>query len=194
MYVGRLLSEGARRAGWNPFRYPAAINSRPYPDIDALRRPPCVNCGFCSGYGCPNNAKSSAAVTTLRAALLSRHCQLRFNCFASALRTTDGGRQVVGVDYFDADGQPASATGDRYILAASAMESVRLCLLSDLGLTEGARFHLGRHMLFHYQTNGVGIFKQRMHGERGQSVTNGLLSLGMLVVILRDKQYQPQRL
>jgi hypothetical protein len=29
-------------------------------------------------------------------------------------------------------------------------------------------------MLFHLQTNGVGLFKQRIHGERGQSVTNGI--------------------
>ena len=29
-------------------------------------------------------------------------------------------------------------------------------------------------MIFHYQTNGVGIFRQRVHGERGSSVTNGM--------------------
>ncbi len=67
-----------------------------------------------------------------------------------------------------------TATGDHFILAASAMESARLVLLSDLALGEGPAFHVGRHMLFHCQTNGVGIFKQRIHGERGQSVTNGI--------------------
>lgn len=67
------------------------------------------------------------------------------------------------------------ASADRYILAASAMESVRLVLLSDtLGLSAGPKFHLGRHMLFHAQTTAVGIFKQRLHGERGASVTNGM--------------------
>jgi choline dehydrogenase-like flavoprotein len=54
------------------------------------------------------------------------------------------------------------------------MESVRLSLLSEFALSTGPAFHLGRHMLFHYQTNGVGIFKQRIHGERGASVTNGM--------------------
>ena len=29
-------------------------------------------------------------------------------------------------------------------------------------------------MLFHYQTTAVGIFRQRLHGERGQAVTNGI--------------------
>lgn len=174
MYVGRLLAEGARRAGWTPFNYPAAINSRPYPAAPAaLQRPPCVNCGFCSGFGCPNNAKSSAAVTTLRAALLSGRCQLRFNCHVRRLVAGGAGR-ITAVEYIDPDGAVRSAAGDHVILAASAMESARLVLLSDLALAAGPAFHLGRHMLFHYQTIGVGIFRQRVHGERGQSVTNGL--------------------
>ncbi|MEO8605374.1 MAG: NAD(P)-binding protein, partial [bacterium] len=42
MYIGRVLSEGARKAGYHPIRYPAAINSRPYPAAPALQRPPCV--------------------------------------------------------------------------------------------------------------------------------------------------------
>jgi gluconate 2-dehydrogenase alpha chain len=133
-----------------------------------------VSCGFCSGFGCPNNSKSSAAVTTLRAALLTGNCQLRFNCFARRLLTDDARRHIVGVEYIDPDGDLQTASADRYLLAASAMESVRLALLSDLALGSGPRFHLGRHMLFHYQTNGVGIFRQRVHGERGSSVTNGM--------------------
>ncbi|MBX3026661.1 GMC family oxidoreductase [bacterium] len=172
MYVGRLLSAAARQAGYTPFHYPAAINSRPYPAAPALQRPPCVNCGFCSGFGCPNNAKSSAAVTTLRAALLSGRCQLRFNCHVRRLLAA--GRRVSAVEYVDPSGAVRTASGDHVILAASAMESVRLALLSDLALGDGPAYHLGRHMLFHYQTNGVGIFKQRIHGERGQAVTNGI--------------------
>lgn len=174
MYVGRLLSEGARKAGFHPIRYPAAINSRPYPAAPELQRPPCVNCGFCSGFGCPNNAKSSAAVTTLRAALLSGNCQLRFNSHVRRLIAGGGAGHVTSVEYFDPSGALRSATADRFILAASAMESARLVQLSDLALSPGPAFHLGRHMLFHFQTNGVGIFKQRIHGERGQSVTNGI--------------------
>jgi choline dehydrogenase-like flavoprotein len=174
MYVGRLLSAAALDAGYHPIRYPAAINSRPYPPIVGLERPPCVSCGFCSGFGCPNNSKSSAAVTTLRAALLSGNCQVRFNCFVRKLRTDGTGKHIIGVEYVDPDGEVQTATADQYILAASAMESVRLSLLSELGLSEGPQYHLGRHMLFHYQTNGVGIFRQRVHGERGSSVTNGM--------------------
>lgn len=174
MYIGRLLSKAAAEAGYHPIRYPAAINTRPYPAPAAFTRPPCVSCGFCSGFGCPNNAKSSAAVTTLRAALLSGRCQLRFNCFATGLVTGDSGRHITAVRYVDPEGRAATASGEHYILAASAMESVRLSLLSDLALSSGPAFHLGRHMLFHLQTNGVGIFRQRIHGERGIAISNGM--------------------
>jgi gluconate 2-dehydrogenase alpha chain len=111
-------------------------------------------------------------VTTLRAALLSGNCQLRFNSFVMRLLGANG--HITGVEYVDPVGQRQTATADRVILAASAMESARLVMLSDLPLAAGPAAHLGRHMLFHFQTIGVGIFKQRIHGERGQSVTNGI--------------------
>jgi len=167
MYVGLMLADAARRAGHHPIAYPAGINSRPYDG-----RPPCVSCGFCSGYGCPNNSKGSAAVTTLRKALLSGNCQLRFNCFARRLVTDGGGQHVTAVEYIDNDGMVQTAAAKQFILAASAMESARLCFLSG-GLGNGTD-QLGRHVMFHRQTQAVGIYKQRLHGERGLSVTNGM--------------------
>jgi gluconate 2-dehydrogenase alpha chain len=169
MYVAQVLAEGATAAGCHPFPYPTAVNSRPYGG-----RPPCIDCGFCSGYGCPNNSKCSPAVTTLREALLSGNCQLRFNCMVTRL-LHDAGRHVTAVEYVDGDGKRQQATADVFILAASAIESARLCLLSDrdgsgLGNSSGL---VGRNLMFHFQTIAVGIFKQRFHGERGRSVTHG---------------------
>src|SRR6185503_18883071 len=42
-------------------------------------RPPCVDCGLCSGFGCAINAKGVPAVVSVRKALLSKRCQLRYN-------------------------------------------------------------------------------------------------------------------
>jgi gluconate 2-dehydrogenase alpha chain len=170
MYVAEVVSEGARQQGYNPFPYPSAVNSRPYQG-----RPPCVDCGFCSGYGCPNNSKCSPAVTTLREALLTERCQLRFNCHVLRL-LHDGGRHVTGVEYVDGDGNPQQASADQFIIAASAIESARLCLLSDLGgpgLGNSSDM-VGRNLMFHFQTQAIGVFKQRFHGERGRSVTHGI--------------------
>lgn len=170
MYVGQVLSMGASASGYHPFPYPTAVNSRPYGG-----RPPCVDCGFCSGYGCPINAKCSPAVTTLREALLSGNCQLRCNCMVTRL-VHAAGQHVTGVEYIDGNGDRQTATADQFILSASAIESARLCLLSDpdgpgLGNSSGM---LGRNLMFHFQTLAAGIFKQRFHGERGRSVTNGM--------------------
>jgi choline dehydrogenase-like flavoprotein len=171
MYVGRVIANGATRLGYHPFNLPGAINTQPYDG-----RSPCVGCGFCSGYGCPRNAKGSPAVTTLRKALLTDNCQLRYNAHVARLLVDGSGRRVVAVEYIDNDGRPQSAAADIVILAASPIESARICLLSDpqgrgLGNSSG---HLGRHMMFHFQTITAGIYKQRLHGERGRSVTHAM--------------------
>ncbi|HVO22105.1 MAG TPA: GMC family oxidoreductase [Candidatus Margulisiibacteriota bacterium] len=171
MYVGRVLANGAKRLNYEPFNYPSAVNTRPYDG-----RSPCVGCGLCTNYGCARNAKGSPAVTTLRKALLTGNCQLRYNAHVSRLVMDAARQHVVGVEYIDDDGQKQVSTADYVILAASPIESVRLCFLSDpygpgIGNTYG---HLGRHMMFHFQTIAVGIFKQRLHGERGRSITNGM--------------------
>ena len=170
MYVANLLAEGARRVGLNPFPYPGAVTSQPY-----RGRPVCNDCGFCSGYGCPVNAKGSPPQTLLRDALLTGNVQIRFNATATRILTDGERRRATAVAYLDPDGDPAEVGGDRILLAASPIESVRLCLMSDpggpgLGNSSGL---LGRFLMFHYQTIGVGIYPQNLHGERGKSVTTG---------------------
>ena len=171
MYCGLVASEGARKLGYHPFPLPTAVNSRPY-----RGRPACVDCGFCSGYGCPNNAKGSPAVTFLRDALLTGRCQLRYNAPVVRLLADASGRRVTGVEYIDPGGGRQRATADVVILAASPIEDARLCLLSDpsgigIGNLSGL---VGRNLMFHYQVLAAGIFPQRLHGHRGRSVTHGM--------------------
>ncbi len=169
MYVGLVLANGAKQQGYTPFNTPVGLNTQPYDN-----RSPCASCGFCSGYGCPRHAKGSPAVTTLRKALLTQRCQLRYNAHVTRLLLDGSGRHVTGVEYIDDNGQTQSASADRVVLAASPVESVRICLLSDPGGAGvgNSRGHLGRHMMFHFQTIAVGIFRQRLHGERGCSITH----------------------
>ena len=176
MYFALLLVDGARQVmlpghgALNPHTYPAAINTRFYDE-----RPPCVDCGLCSGFGCPNNAKGSPAVTTLRRALLTGRCQLRFN--AQACRLVNDGGHVSAVEYIDGAGARQRATADAFVLAASPIESARLCLLSPtptgaaLGNSSG---QLGQNLMFHYQSNVNGFLPRRVHGQRGRAVTHGI--------------------
>lgn len=175
MYLGLLLAEGARRTSFaggplHPHAYPAAITSRFYGE-----RPPCVDCGYCSGFGCPSHAKGSPAVTALRRALRSGRCQLRFHAQVSRL-VNDGGH-VSAVEYVDGDGVLQSARADAFLLAASPIESARLCLLSPtpsgdaLGNSSG---QVGRNLMFHFQTNVNGFTAERVHGQRGRAVSHGI--------------------
>lgn len=167
MYVSLLAAEGAAKLGYTGFPYPTAINSRPYGG-----RPACIDCGACAGYGCPNNSKGSPAVTFLRQALLTGNCQVRYN--SSVARLLPAGGSISGVEYIDPDGSRQQAKADTCVLAANAIESPRLCFLSDPGGLGNSSGQVGRNLMFHLQTTTVGIFPQRLHGHRGRALTHGI--------------------
>jgi choline dehydrogenase-like flavoprotein len=170
MYVAELLSDGLRKLGYHPFPFPTAVNSRPYDG-----RPACVDCGYCSGYGCPSNAKGSPAVTMLRKALLSGNCQLVTQTRAVKVVVNGAGNEVTGIDCLDPEGKPVHYKADRYVLAASPIEDARLLLLSDRGGpgVGNSSGQVGRNLMFHYQTAALGVYEERVHGHRGRTVSHG---------------------
>lgn len=168
MYSNTVLADAARSLGYHPFAYPTAVASRPY-----RGRPACIDCGFCSGYGCPTNAKSSPAVTLLRDALLTGNVQLRFNCAVTRLVPNATATAVDAVEYVDATGAVLQVSADRYVLSASAGESARILLMSADGGLGNSSGLVGRNLMFHFQTIVIGVLRERVHGERGRSVTLG---------------------
>lgn len=177
MYFNLLLAEAARQTRLegeplHPHVAPAMINTQPRDG-----RPPCVDCGYCNSFGCPNHAKGAPPVTTLRRALVSGRCQLRFN--ATVVRLVHEGRRVVAAEYVDDDGALQRAEADAFLLAATAIESARLCLLSDpdgpgLGNSSGL---VGRNLMFHLQTGVNGFLPQRIHAQRGRTNSHALADL-----------------
>jgi choline dehydrogenase-like flavoprotein len=166
MYGGLVVGKGLASLGYTMFPYPTAVNSVPYDS-----RPACVDCGFCSGYPCPTNAKGSTAVTMLRKALLSGNCQLRAETRVVKLVTNGAGTAITSVEAIDPTGARVTYTADRYVLAASPIEDARLLQLSGgLGNSSGM---VGRNLMFHYQTVALGIFDERVHGYRGRTVAHG---------------------
>ena len=168
MYLGLKLADGARKTSLfgtplSPHAYPGTQASRPYDD-----RPPCNDCGLCSGFGCSINAKGTPLVS-LRKALLSGRCQLRYN--AQVVRLVHSGGRVTAVEYVDGTGAMQTATADAVVVAASAIESARLCLVSGIPSSSG---QIGQNLMFHFQTNVNGFSPERIHGERGRAVTNGI--------------------
>jgi gluconate 2-dehydrogenase alpha chain len=172
MYVAKLLADGAKQLGYTPFPYPTAVNSQTYDG-----RPACNDCGPCTGYGCPSNAKGSPPVTTLRKALLTGRCLLLPQRKVTKLLVDAMGASITGVQCIGPDGSVEMHTADRYILAASPIEDARLLMLSGsggaaLGNSSGM---VGKNVMFHRQTIAVGIFPQRVHGHRGRAVTTGFV-------------------
>jgi len=167
MYVAVKIGEAASSLGYHPFPYPTAVNSQPYDG-----RPACVDCGFCSGYGCPSHAKGSPAVTALRRALVSGNCQLRSETRVVRLLASASGSEITGVEAIGPGGERLTFRADRYVLCASPIEDARILLLSDpeLGNASGL---VGRNLTFHFQTNAIGIYEERTHGHRGRTVTHG---------------------
>jgi gluconate 2-dehydrogenase alpha chain len=162
-YSSALVSEGCRRVGLHPFIAPMAINSRSY-----AGRPACNNCGFCSGYGCPIQARVGA-LAPLREALRAG-AELRSG--AMVVKVDTNGRKATGVTWLDAQNKPHTETGDIVVLAALSIETVRLALLS--GLPDPYDL-AGRQLMFHWFTEGSGIFfSERLHNYRGRDHTHDI--------------------
>ncbi|HNN92047.1 MAG TPA: GMC oxidoreductase, partial [Pseudomonadota bacterium] len=172
-YVSLLLADAARRQGYQPFRCPRAVNSRPYGG-----RPACVNCGFCAGFGCASNARGgSTAVSLLREALLGGNCQLHTQTRVHKLLLSGDGRQVVGVQVIGPDGTRQVLTADTYLLATGPIEDARLVLYSEGSDTLNPRDLVGRNFCGRSVTVAVGIFDYRIHQDRGNGASFSMTDL-----------------
>ena len=155
------IAGGARDVGMHPYPFPMAANSRHHDG-----RPACNDCGQCSGYGCPINARIGA-LAVLDEACATGRVRIRPETFAHFIRVD--GRKAKRVEWIGPGGRRGSDRADLVVLAASAIETSRLALLSDL---PDPHDRIGRDMMFHNFVDGFGIFlDRRMHAYRGRSTT-----------------------
>jgi choline dehydrogenase-like flavoprotein len=124
------------------------------------------------------NARGGAAVTFLRRALLAG-ARLVTRAMVTRIVTRADGR-ASHVEYL-AGGElrPARLDADFVVLAASAIESARLALLSagpahpaGLGNRSG---RLGRTLCFHASTFASAVLPQRVHPHRGRSASHVMM-------------------
>jgi gluconate 2-dehydrogenase alpha chain len=159
-----LLADGARRAGLHPYPFMEAVNSVPYDG-----RPPCIHCGHCSFFGCPVHDRGSALVP-LRHALRTGGAELLAD--TAALRVVHDGRRAKGVLVEDVAGRRRTIPADVVVLAAGAVDTARLALLSGLPDRSGL---LGRNLMFHWVSHGYGIYlSERIHANVGRNHTQAI--------------------
>ncbi|HWB67113.1 MAG TPA: GMC family oxidoreductase [Mycobacteriales bacterium] len=160
-YSSKAVAEGCQRLGLHPYAFPMAINSGHHDG-----RPGCNNCGMCSNYGCPINARIGA-LAVMRHALDTGRVEIRPDTFVE--RVLLHGRRATGVQLVTPHGHRRVEHGKLVVLAASAIETCRLAHLSHL---PDPHDRIGRDLMFHNFIDGFGIFvDRRMHAYRGRSTT-----------------------
>jgi choline dehydrogenase-like flavoprotein len=159
MYGALLSAQAATDLGYHPYEAPTGANSVPYDG-----RPACINCGHCAHYGCPVHAKGDP-VAPLQKALRTGRLTLWPECFAT--RVVVAGGLATGVDFLDHAGEQRHVAARHVVIAGGAMETPRLALLSGIG---GA--HVGRYIMFHFQTLTAGAMQFPTYAHRGRDVTH----------------------
>jgi len=164
-----LLERAAKGMGLNPYPAPVAILSQAHNG-----RPGCIHCGFCNGFGCEVNAKSSSLVAMMPLALGSGNCELRTHATVFRIETNEQGR-ATEVLYYDAEGNEQSQRTRAVVLCANGAETPRLLLLSESsrfpdGLANSSGF-VGRNLMFNGYTSVMGLFDEPVNGYKSIPAT-----------------------
>jgi len=144
--VSERFKDAMRAAGYHPFEIARAIASGPF-----RGRPGCCYNVACGKYGCPKGNKSGTVATVLPEAVATGRCEIRAQCMATEIGIGKDGR-ATGVVYRDAK-EASHFIGARcVVLAASAVESARLLLLSRSarfpdGVANGSGL-VGKNLIF----------------------------------------------
>lgn len=118
------LDEGAKKLGYELFPSPRGILSQ-----QQNERLACFYSNYCGSYGCSSDAKGSARVALIDEALKTGNCTILPNSKVFHLET-DGAGSVIKANYYDANGEKQFAEARIFVVAAQAIETSRLLLMS----------------------------------------------------------------
>jgi choline dehydrogenase-like flavoprotein len=163
----QVLARGARKLGAQPFAPPIAINS-----VDYDGRPACIYCGWC-GSGCPTGAKATAPDVYLAKAE-KRGARVISEAFVHRIEYDATRGRVAGANYLDADKREHCVKGRLVILAAHALETPRILLLSATptfpdGLANSSG-QVGRYLMSHPTWQVFGTFDEPINAFKGMQM------------------------
>lgn len=166
---GALLEKGAARLGLTAQPEPLAVLTRPFNG-----RAPCINCGYCMGFGCEVGAKSSTLYAMIPAAEATGRCEIRPDSAVFRLETGRDGR-VSEVLYYDGQGNERGQRARAVVVCANGAETPRLLLMSASdahpdGLANGSGF-VGRNLMFNSHAAAIGVFEHPLNEYKGVQVT-----------------------
>ena len=166
---GVLLEKGAKAIGFHAQPAPLAILSQPHNN-----RPACIHCGYCMGFGCEVNAKSSTLAAMIPAAMATGNCEIRPLSAVYNLKTDAAGR-VNEVEYIDKDGNQRGQRARAVVLSANGAETSRLLLSSTSaqhpdGLANSSGF-VGRNLMLNAHAMVHAVFEHPLNDYKGVQVT-----------------------
>ena len=143
-HAGRCLQAAGKRLGQHWQANSLAALSQPH-----LGRPACNYCANCV-RGCPRGDKGSADVTFIQQARASGRCEVRPNTRVLRLITGPGDR-IRSLECIDAQGRPFELSARIIVVAAGAVQTPRLLLLSESARAPAgvgnAAGQVGRHFM-----------------------------------------------
>jgi choline dehydrogenase-like flavoprotein len=166
---GVLFEQGARALGLHPQPAPMAILSQPHNG-----RPACLHCGFCMGFGCEADAKSSTLASMIPQAEASGRCEIRPLSTVFRIETNQAGR-VTEVVYLDAAGQQQAQKARAVILSANGAETPRLLFLSESGRSPDGLANssgiVGKYLMGNAHSTTHAAFEQPLNEFKSVQVT-----------------------
>jgi choline dehydrogenase-like flavoprotein len=166
---GVLLERAARQLGFKPFPAPMAVLSQPFNG-----RPACQHCGFCMGFACEYNAKSSSFASVIPVAEATGRCEIRSDSHVVQVEMGTDGR-ATGVVYFDRQGREQRQKARAVVLAGNGVETPRLLLNSaDARFPQGlanSSGMLGAHLMFNGNTALYGEYEHPLNEHKSIEVT-----------------------
>lgn len=157
----QLLARAADALGWYAFPVPMAANS-----TYRNGRPACTDCGDCCGFACASGARSGAIAPLRRA----QAAGARICAGHRVSRIAHRNGRATGVECY-VGGEVTKIASDFVVVAASAIETVRLALISDLPNPRGL---IGAGMMFHAAAIGVGTVDAPLDTLPGRHYTHAM--------------------
>ncbi len=163
-YTSQKLAIGFRKLGLNWTANSLAILSKPYDG-----RPGCNYCMNCN-RGCPRKDKGSVDVTFLHKVRNSKRCEIRTESRVINIQAGPNDR-VTAVQYSDRAGNVHEVFGQAFIIAAGAIHTPRLLLLSKskfapAGLANDSE-QVGKNFMETIGWTSSGIYPSILGSQRG---------------------------
>lgn len=174
---GKVFYDACNKLGINGFPVPHASVTTPHKGRD------CSNyTGFWNQFGDPSSMRSTTLTSFIPEALATGNYELRPDCYVQEITVHPDGR-AKGVIYEDLEGNHIEQEAKVVVLAAAAIESARLMLLSKSNVFPDGIANqsglVGKNATFHEYLFAIGLFDKAisppMHGYTGFYISGGTM-------------------